>query len=198
MQRHAMPEMAYCDKQLQILIAAEKLIAEQGFQGLSMHKVAKAANIATGTIYRYFHDKDHLLIEVRLHVSQKIAEAVQANLRDDMSLQKRFRTMWLNIWTLAGSCRDIISNRVQYESLPTTTCCNVRELEQKMFAKVELLFDQGKQQGIFKPLDNHLLSALSFETTVTLARQYALGFYQLDDSTLDTMIQASWDAITQH
>ncbi|GHW86399.1 transcriptional regulator, TetR family [Vibrio cholerae] len=67
-----------------------------------------------------------------------------------------------------------------------------------MFAKVELLFDQGKQQGIFKPLDNHLLSALSFETTVTLARQYALGFYQLDDSTLDAMIQASWDAITQH
>ncbi|HGP5030918.1 TPA: TetR family transcriptional regulator VexR, partial [Vibrio cholerae O1] len=115
---NVMSEIVYGDKQLQILIAAEKLIAEQGFQGLSMHKVAKAANMATGTIYRYFRDKDHLLIEVRLHVSQKIAEAVQANLRDDMSLQERFRTMWLNIWTLAGSCRDIISNRVQYESLP--------------------------------------------------------------------------------
>ncbi|EGU18441.1 TetR family transcriptional regulator [Vibrio mimicus SX-4] len=191
-------KMAHCDKQLQILIAAEKLIAEQGFQGLSMHKVAKEANVATGTIYLYFRDKDHLLTEVRLHVSQRIADAVQANIQDDMSLQERFRTMWLNIWTLAGSSRDIISNRVQYESLPTTTCCNVRELEQKMFAKVELLFDQGKQQGLFKPLDNHLLSALSFETTVTLARQYTLGFYQLDDSTLDAMIQASWDAITQH
>ncbi|MEF3023168.1 TetR family transcriptional regulator VexR [Vibrio mimicus] len=191
--------MAHCDKQLQILIAAEKLIAEQGFQGLSMHKVAKEANVATGTIYLYFRDKDHLLTEVRLHVSQRIADAVQANIQDDMSLQERFRTMWLNIWTLAGSSRDIISNRVQYESSPTTTtCCNVRELEQKMFAKVELLFDQGKQQGLFKPLDNHLLSALSFETTVTLARQYTLGFYQLDDSTLDAMIQASWDAITQH
>lgn len=161
--------MAHCDKQLQILIAAEKLIAEQGFQGLSMHKVAKEANVATGTIYLYFRDKDHLLTEVRLHVNQRIADAVQANIQDDMSLQKRFRTMWLNIWTLAGSSRDIISNRVQYESLPTT-CCNVRELEQKMFTKVELLFDQGKQQGLFKPLDNHLLSALSFETTVTLAR----------------------------
>lgn len=66
-----MSEIVYGDKQLQILIAAEKLIAEQGFQGLSMHKVAKAANMATGTIYRYFRDKDHLLIEVRLHVSQK-------------------------------------------------------------------------------------------------------------------------------
>ncbi len=100
-----------------------------------MHKVAKAANMATGTIYRYFRDNDHLLIEVRLHVSQKLAEAVQANLRDDMSLQERFRTMWLNIWTLAGSCRDLINNRVQYESLPTTTWCNVRELEQKCLPK---------------------------------------------------------------
>ncbi|QXC57492.1 TetR family transcriptional regulator VexR [Vibrio mimicus] len=193
-----MSELVHYDKQLQILIAAEKLIAEQGFQGLSMHKLAKTANMATGTIYRYFRDKDHLLTEVRLHVSQQIAEVVQTNIQDDMSLQECFRTMWLNIWTLAGSCRDIISNRVQYESLPTTTCCNVRELERKMFAKVELLFDQGKQQGLFKPLDNRLLSALSFETAITLARQYALGFYQLDDSTLDAMIQASWDAITQH
>ena len=108
--------------------------------------------MATGTIYRYFRDKDHLLIEVRLHVSQKIAEAVQANLQDDMSLQERFRTMWLNIWTLAGSCRDIISNRVQYESLPTTTCCNVRGTRAKMFAKVELLFDQKENSREFSNL----------------------------------------------
>lgn len=190
--------MAHCDKQLQLLIAAEKLIAEQGFQGLSMHKVAREANVATGTIYLYFRDKDHLLTEVRLHVSQRIADAVQANIQDDMSLQERFRTMWLNIWTLAGSSRDIISNRVQYESLPTTTCCNVRELEQKMFAKVEYCSTKENSRDSSKPLDNHLLSALSFETTVTLARQYTLGFYQLDDSTLDAMTQASWDAITQH
>ena len=193
-----MSNCIHVDKYQQILVAAEKLIAESGFQGLSMHKLAKEAGVATGTIYRYFDDKDHLLVTVRLHVCQHIADAVQANIDDEMPLKERFKMMWLNIWELAQSSSATLSNRVQYESLPTTISCNVKELERKMFAKVDLLFDQGKEQGLFKPLDNQILSALSFETTVALARKKAMECYQLDDSALNAVFDASWDAITQH
>ena len=54
------------DKRQKIIDAAEKLIAESGFQGLSMHKFAKEAGVAAGTIYRYFSDKEDLLRQVRL------------------------------------------------------------------------------------------------------------------------------------
>lgn len=37
------------DKRQQILSAAEKLIADVGFQGLSMQKLAKEAGVAAGT-----------------------------------------------------------------------------------------------------------------------------------------------------
>ena len=108
------------DKHEQILTAAEKLIAESGFQGLSMQKLAKEAGVAAGTIYRYFSDKEHLLDEVRLNVAERIATAVQAGVNDDMPLKTRYRTMWLNIWNLAGSNMETLSNRVQYESLPVS------------------------------------------------------------------------------
>ncbi|NGZ14072.1 TetR/AcrR family transcriptional regulator [Vibrio aestuarianus] len=193
-----MSNCIHIDKYQQILTAAESLIAESGFQGLSMHKLAKKAGVAAGTIYRYFDDKDHLLIAVRLHVCQQIADAVQANVDDEMPLKERFTAMWLNIWQLAQSRRAILSNRVQYESLPITTSCNVRELERKMFAQFDLLFNQGKEQGLFKPLDNQVLSALSFETTVALARKQAMECFQLDEQSLHAVIDASWDAITQH
>ncbi|MBY7946334.1 TetR/AcrR family transcriptional regulator [Vibrio fluvialis] len=186
------------DKRLAIIESAETLIAELGFRGLSMHKLAQKAGVAAGTLYRYFDDKEHLLLEVRLHVSRRIAEAVQANVSDDMPLKQRFRTMWLNIWSLASSDGDLICNRLQYESLPTTTGCNTRELERKMFTKVDLLFDQGKNQGLFKPLDNQILAALSFETTVVLAQKNVSGLYQLDNDQLQAVIEASWDAIIQH
>lgn len=186
------------DKRLAIIESAETLIAELGFRGLSMHKLAQKAGVAAGTLYRYFDDKEHLLLEVRLHVSRRIAEAVQANVSDDMPLKQRFRTMWLNIWSLASSDGDLICNRLQYESLPTTTDCNTRELERKMFTKVDLLFDQGKNQGLFKPLDNQILAALSFETTVVLAQKHVSGLYQLDNDQLQAVIEASWDAIIQH
>ncbi|EIE9605681.1 TetR/AcrR family transcriptional regulator [Vibrio parahaemolyticus] len=186
------------DKRDQILAAAEQLIAESGFQGLSMQKLANEAGVAAGTIYRYFSDKEHLLEEVRLNVAKRIASAEQAGVNDDMPLKERYRTMWLNIWNLAGSNLNAISNRVQYDSLPCTTRNKTWELERKMFAQVDRLFNQGKEEGVFKPLDNEVLSGLSFEASVALARKHALGFYQLDDDALEAAIEASWDAIIKH
>ncbi|NVC25699.1 TetR/AcrR family transcriptional regulator [Vibrio parahaemolyticus] len=186
------------DKRDQILAAAEQLIAESGFQGLSMQKLANEAGVAAGTIYRYFSDKEHLLEEVRLNVAKRIASAVQVGVNDDMPLKERYRTMWLNIWNLAGSNLNAISNRVQYDSLPCTTRNKTWELERKMFAQVDRLFNQGKEEGVFKPLDNEVLSGLSFEASVALARKHALGFYQLDDDALEAAIEASWDAIIKH
>lgn len=186
------------DKRDQILAAAEQLIAESGFQGLSMQKLANEAGVAAGTIYRYFSDKEHLLEEVRLNVAKRIASAVQAGVNDDMPLKERYRTMWLNIWNLAGSNLNAISNRVQYDSLPCTTRNKTWELERKMFAQVDRLFNQGKEEGVFKPLDNEVLSGLSFEASVALARKHALEFYQLDDDALEAAIEASWDAIIKH
>ena len=90
------------DKKQQIIDSAEKLIAESGFQGLSMHKLAKEAGVAAGTIYRYFSDKEDLLLQVRLAVIKRNAEVVQRGVDDSMSLKQRFRTMWLNTFDLSG------------------------------------------------------------------------------------------------
>lgn len=193
-----MSDNTQVDKREQILSAAEKLIAESGFQGLSMQKLANEAHVAAGTIYRYFSDKEHLLDEVRLMVSRRIADAIQSGVSDDMPIKERYRAMWLNIWNLAASNIDTICNRAQYESLPCANKRATRELERKMFAQVERMFVEGKQQGIFKPLDNEILSGLSFEASVALARKHALGFYQLDNDALDAAIEASWDAIINH
>ena len=186
------------DKRLQILSAAETLIAAEGFQGLSMQKLAKEAGVAAGTIYRYFDDKEHLIEEVRIQVTERIAEAVQNGVDDSAPIKQRYRTMWLNIWNLAGTNLAAIKNRVQYDSLPVTNSKTFRELERKMFAQVELLFNEGKEQGLFKPLDNEVLGGLSLAASVSLARKHSLGFYHLDDEALEAAIEASWDAIIKH
>lgn len=186
------------DKLQQILAAAEKLVAEYGVQGFSMHKLAKKAGVAAGTIYRYFSDKDHLLNEVRLSVLTRVAEATLSGLSDDMPLKVRFRTIWLNIWKFASSNIDTISNRMQYESLPSTCHFNAREQHWQVFAEVHKLFNQGKEQGVFKPLDNEILAVISFEASVELARKHSLGFCDLNDEVLEATLDACWDAIITH
>lgn len=45
----------------QIFSATDRLMAREGLNQLSMHKLAKEANVAAGTIYLYFKNKDELL-----------------------------------------------------------------------------------------------------------------------------------------
>ena len=186
------------DKRQIIIDAAEKLIAESGFQGFSMHKLAKEARVAAGTIYRYFSDKEDLLLQVRLAVVQRNAEIIQRGVTDDMTLKQRFRKMWLNIFDLSGSNISTLKNRAQYDSLPCVRSHETKELEREMFSKVEQLFAEGREQGVFKPLENPVLAALSLEVSVTLARKQSLGYYHLDEKAIEAAIEASWDAITTH
>ncbi|MCL9782896.1 TetR/AcrR family transcriptional regulator [Vibrio sp. S4M6] len=186
------------DKRQQILAAAEKLVAEYGVQGFSMHKLAKKAGVAAGTIYRYFSDKEQLLDDVRLSVITRVADATQQGISDEMPLKLRFRTIWFNIWKFAQSNIETISNRMQYEALAATRLYCVREQEWKIFSEVHKLFDQGKEQGLFKPLDNEILAVLSFEASVELARKHSLGFCELNEEVLEAALDACWDAIITH
>jgi AcrR family transcriptional regulator len=46
-----------------VLDAALRLAAEGGFDGVQMRDVAAAADVALGTVYRYFSSKERLLLE---------------------------------------------------------------------------------------------------------------------------------------
>ena len=41
-----------------------QLIVEEGFDGLSMHKLAKAAGVSPGTIYIYYKDREDLIKQI--------------------------------------------------------------------------------------------------------------------------------------
>ena len=47
-----------------IFEATMAVLSEHGFEGLRMDRVAKAAEVSTGTLYNYFKNKDELLLHV--------------------------------------------------------------------------------------------------------------------------------------
>lgn len=49
------------DKSILILDAAEKILEEEGLNGLSISKVARRAKIAKGTVYLYFSSKEEII-----------------------------------------------------------------------------------------------------------------------------------------
>jgi AcrR family transcriptional regulator len=65
----------------EILTAAARLFAEQGFSATSMNQVAEACGVAKPTLYHYFQDKQALLVQIcdgHVHALLTLVEEVKA------------------------------------------------------------------------------------------------------------------------
>jgi AcrR family transcriptional regulator len=57
--------------------AAVKVLREFGLDGLTMDRVAKEAEVAKGTLYNYYHDKDGLVRHVHDRILEPLFEAME-------------------------------------------------------------------------------------------------------------------------
>ena len=90
----------------QILDAAERLIVEHGYEGMTMDQVAAAAGIAKGTIYLYFPSKQSLLAGMQADVAQRFqldgAEAVGSTPPEFAAFLKAEMQKWSKVIREAG------------------------------------------------------------------------------------------------
>lgn len=68
-----------------ILDAAEKIIAEHGFHGSQVSKIAKEAGVADGTIYLYFKKKEDILISLFENRLGKLVAMFDESIRDTVT-----------------------------------------------------------------------------------------------------------------
>ncbi|MGG6312697.1 TetR/AcrR family transcriptional regulator [Paenibacillus macerans] len=74
-----------------ILDAAEKVIAENGFHGSQVSKIAKEAGVADGTIYLYFKNKEDILISLFQDRLGKLVELFHQSIRETSTAEEALR-----------------------------------------------------------------------------------------------------------
>lgn len=72
------------------------MIVEEGFKGMSMQKLAKAANISPATIYLYYQDRSDLLNKLYLEILNRTNEAALRGFDPTMSFEEGLQVLWLN------------------------------------------------------------------------------------------------------
>lgn len=75
---------------------AMEIIVTDGFDGLSMQKLAKAARVSPATIYIYFKDREDLIHEVSVKAVENMISATLKNFKPSMSLEKGLKIQWKN------------------------------------------------------------------------------------------------------
>jgi len=76
-----------------ILNAALKVIAENGFHGAQVSKIAKEAGVADGTIYLYFKNKEDILISLFQQRLGALVDQFHVSIQDTDSAAAALRTV---------------------------------------------------------------------------------------------------------
>jgi AcrR family transcriptional regulator len=75
---------------------AVDMIVKQGFDGFSMQKLAKAANVSPATLYIYYKDREDLIMQLWGESFKEMAEATLKNFDPAMPFSEGLRVQWMN------------------------------------------------------------------------------------------------------
>lgn len=184
------------DKRCAVIHAALDLVAEHGFHGAPMAAVAERADVAAGTIYRYFESKDALIRETFRFLEDTLYGAVMEKYPEGGSIRERYLHVATTLMKyLVGSPREFRFIE-QFQNSPY----GASRRREKMLGKGDRnlvldLFEEGKRERVVKDLPVPVLLALAFGPLMQICRDAALGFVALDDRLLADSVEACWDAV---
>lgn len=75
---------------------ALELIVSQGFEGFSMQKLAKAAEVSPATLYIYYKDKEDLITRIGIEIGKKFSESILQDFDPSLSFAEGLRIQWRN------------------------------------------------------------------------------------------------------
>jgi len=84
------------DKEKLVIEMAINQIVEEGFQGFSMNKLAKACSISVGTLYIYYKDKDDLIQKIGGRMALKFFSSTVKDFSPEMSFEDGLWKQWEN------------------------------------------------------------------------------------------------------
>jgi TetR/AcrR family fatty acid metabolism transcriptional regulator len=139
------------DKYHRIIHAATKVFAKKGFFHAKVSDIAKEAQVADGTIYIYFENKDDILIslfedQMKAVLDNMVVQISKEN--DPVSKLHRFALTHLQLIEQSKSMAEIIQVELRQSSK------FMKEYKNEKFSQyLDLIGDiirEGQRKGIFK------------------------------------------------
>ena len=95
------------NKRARILKAATQVFAQNGFYNSKISQIAKLANVADGTIYLYFRNKDDILISLFEDEMNKIIKSVKDQINQVQGVENKLRKFIEKHLSLIGENREM-------------------------------------------------------------------------------------------
>ncbi len=185
------------DKRRIILDAALEAFAARGYHGTAVPEVADAAGVGTGTLYRYFANKEALVNEVYRDAKLRLRTALLSNApaldlyRLDAA-ETWFAELWRRLGAFAAAQPDAfrfleMQDHVEYLDAAS------REVELSVLAPLWMAGKRLRERSDGATVD--VLIALVWGAFVGLIKAQRLGYLKIDDKQIADAGAACWRMI---
>lgn len=100
-----------------MLLAAERVILRRGFRSATMDEIAREANFSKATLYKYFHNKGQILLEIILQYIDEKKERLREIQQSDRSPDEKLKQMIRSVLDIQTRKENISRLFVQDKSL---------------------------------------------------------------------------------
>ncbi|WP_372943201.1 TetR/AcrR family transcriptional regulator [Shewanella sp.] len=145
------------DKKQAILDSALQLFVSKGFSATSTASIAKAAGVATGTLFHHFPTKNDIMNQLFLYIKQEFANNMVSNTQLSGDVEKDANNLWQKAidWAIAQPLKQLFF--LQYSMSADIDIAVRKQAMMSILGFVVELIEQGKQQGIIANFPNELL-----------------------------------------
>ncbi len=185
------------DKRRIILDAALVAFAARGYHGTAVPEVADAAGVGTGTLYRYFANKEALVNEVYRDAKQRLRSALlvgvpEVDLSRPNTAETWFGELWRRLGVFAKTEPDAfrfleMQDHVEYLDAES------RAVELSVLAPLWMAGKRMRERSDGASVD--VLIALLWGAFVGVIKAQRLGYLKLDDKQLEQAGAACWRMI---
>ena len=159
----------------EILEAAEQVIAEVGYADASMDRIAQQANVAKGTLYRYFQNKEELLAQLYARSHAVAIEEISNAIKDIDSYQGQLRQAVFVALKISAARRRFYLGLYQEPQLGLSgTGAITQQLHEQAAAFIAILdtiLKKGIQAGEFRVVNTHRVASFLYQLFLAVLRE---------------------------
>lgn len=140
------------EKQIQILLVAEALFAEKGFDGTSIRNIAKMAKINIAMVSYYFGSKERLLESLIFYRTKDLKIQIENLLVEDLDPIAKINKL-IEIYINRINSNKGIFRILHFEMATKKKELNIKsfyELRKSNLKSLEAIISEGQNKGVFR------------------------------------------------
>jgi TetR/AcrR family fatty acid metabolism transcriptional regulator len=139
------------EKYYRIIKAATKVFAKKGFYQAKVSEIAQEAQVADGTIYLYFENKDDILISLFEEQMKRVLDNMKEEISQEKDAVKKLEKFALNHLKLIEQNKDV-AEIIQVELRQSSKF--MKEYKNEKFAEylnlIDAIIQEGQGNGVFR------------------------------------------------